>query len=186
MRIKHALACRRPIDYSPQVQPIIPTPRHGSLPSGHATESFIFAYVLRSLLFAARAVNPVYADDSVRLQLMRQAQRIAVNRTVAGVHFPVDSAAGAALGLTLAQYFVARCGAATAYPAWRFEGTTYFDRPGAGGDFDFHWQEIHNIVTPPGSALPPTHYLKPLGNQTADVSPLLKWLWDEALEEWTR
>ena len=38
--IKHALACRRPIEYSPQVQPMILTPSHGSLPSGHSTKSF--------------------------------------------------------------------------------------------------------------------------------------------------
>ena len=40
---------------------------------------------------------------------MRLATRIAVNRTIAGVHFPIDSAAGAVLGLTLGLYFVARC-----------------------------------------------------------------------------
>jgi hypothetical protein len=37
MRFKHALACPRPAQYSPHLQPIIATPLHGSLPSGHAT-----------------------------------------------------------------------------------------------------------------------------------------------------
>jgi len=35
-RLKHALACRRAMEYSPQVQPPILTPGHGSLPSGHS------------------------------------------------------------------------------------------------------------------------------------------------------
>ena len=42
-------------------------------------------------------------------QLMRQAARIAINRTVAGMHFPIDSVAGALLGLTLAVYLVNLC-----------------------------------------------------------------------------
>ena len=41
MRFKHALACRRPVEMSPQLQPMIQTPGHGSLPSGHATEAHI-------------------------------------------------------------------------------------------------------------------------------------------------
>ena len=45
-RAKHALACRRPIEFSAQVQPMIPTPTHGTLPSGHATEAFMLATVL--------------------------------------------------------------------------------------------------------------------------------------------
>ena len=55
MRFKQALACRRPIEMSPQLQPMIQTPGHGSLPSGHATEAFIVAHVLWSLVDAADA-----------------------------------------------------------------------------------------------------------------------------------
>ena len=46
MWIKHALACRRPVEFSPQIQPMILTPGHGSLPSGHATEAFVVAFVM--------------------------------------------------------------------------------------------------------------------------------------------
>jgi hypothetical protein len=40
LQVKHGLACPRPDAYSPQIQPIIPTPGHGTLPSGRATESY--------------------------------------------------------------------------------------------------------------------------------------------------
>ena len=104
LRLKHALACRRPGEYSPQIQPMILTPAHGALPSGHATEAFLMAYV--TLELTSPPDDP--GRQMKREQLMRLADRIARNRTVAGVHFPVDSAAGAMLGLTLGDYLVRR------------------------------------------------------------------------------
>jgi hypothetical protein len=53
MRFKHALACRRAVEMSPQVQPLVLTPGHGSLPSGHSTEASIVAHVLWRLLKTA-------------------------------------------------------------------------------------------------------------------------------------
>jgi membrane-associated phospholipid phosphatase len=177
MRIKHALACRRPIEYSPQVQPIILTPGHGTLPSGHATEAFTLATVLWALLRAGG--NPVYGDSLYGAQLMRLAARIAINRQVAGVHFPVDSAAGAVLGVTLARYLVARLDGSPSAPAHAFRGHLH------AGDRDFLWSdyvdlgaadltEADGVVGPlPGVDLPP-----------ADGSPALRWLWREARAEW--
>ena len=40
-------------------------------------------------------------------KLARLAARISVNRVIAGVHFPVDLAAGLVLGLAVGRYFVA-------------------------------------------------------------------------------
>ena len=102
LAMKHELNIRRPDGYSAQVQPIVPTPGHGSLPSGHATESYATAVVLSALL-------KDHGDASQReTMLLRQAGRIAVNRTVAGLHFPIDSIAGAELGVNLGHYFLAR------------------------------------------------------------------------------
>ena len=56
-RIKHALNCPRAMLFSDQIQPIIQTPGHGALPSGHATEAFTIATVLTHLLETADAVN---------------------------------------------------------------------------------------------------------------------------------
>lgn len=187
MRFKHALACRRPIEFSPQIQPMILTPGHGTLPSGHATEAFISALVFWELLRASGTVpynNTIWGE-----QFMRLAARIAINRTVAGVHFPVDSAAGALLGLTLGQYFVSRCNYpldgsddpdASSYEAWKFEGSAY------AGTSDFSWHEIYNTATPGQVGTAP--YATSLGNQTIagiSQSPILKWLWGKALAEWT-
>jgi membrane-associated phospholipid phosphatase len=86
------------------------TPGHGSFPSGHSTQTHAVAHVLKVLLKLdpnPTVLPPKYA--TVIDQLDRQAARIATNRVVAGVHFPVDSMAGRMLGVALGQYFVGRC-----------------------------------------------------------------------------
>jgi len=203
MRFKQALACRRPMEFSPQVQPIILTPSHGSLPSGHATETFISAYVLWMLLRAsaplpstsatpttpppASPLDP-YGDVSWGTELMRLASRVAMNRTVAGVHFTVDSAAGAFLGLTLGQYFVNRCTGAANYNAYEFDGTSFPD-PTAGGappnDGDFYWTALFD-ETIPGPATPLPAYVTASGPQAigGTSNSILTWLWDRARREW--
>ncbi len=99
MMFKHELAWRRPVQESSLVLPVIQTPGHGSMPSGHATLAAFQAELLRTLL---------YPRDSLRSQqLDRLARRIAFNRVVAGVHFPVDNLVGYRLGTQLAQLFSA-------------------------------------------------------------------------------
>ncbi len=117
VRVKHQLACWRPVEYSPHVQPMITTPGHGSLPSGHCTQAYAVAHVLKTLLGLPR-------EHAIVVQLERQAARIATNRVIAGVHFPVDSIAGRLLGRALGEYFVARCGqgAASAWHSRTFDG----------------------------------------------------------------
>jgi len=167
-RFKHALACRRPLELSPQVQPIILTPGHGSLPSGHATEAHIVAYVLWRLIRGL-------VDVRWREQLMRQAARIAINRTVAGVHFPVDSAAGQMLGLTLGDYFLHRCGVGGNYDAWRFDGPAYPNL------LDFDWHLQYNAA----GNRPNTAYVQRTGTFDVGTAPHLRWLWLEAAAEWS-
>jgi hypothetical protein len=57
--------------------------------------------------------------SELKVQLYRQAERIATNRVVAGVHFPFDSTAGCALGLTLGE-FVAHLAGGAAVSSRRF------------------------------------------------------------------
>jgi membrane-associated phospholipid phosphatase len=201
-RVKHALACRRPDEYSPQIQPIIQTPGHDTLPSGHATESFALALVLWQLLQKSGA-KP-YSDQSYAVQFMRLANRIAINRTVAGVHFPIDSVAGALLGLTLGDYFLARVAkpippdTSRVYMASHFNGTH-----SSAETTDFLWTDIFKIVDPPdpldpvnGKVIFGLEIVKPFnitpgGSNSIDLaindvaSPALEWLWDKALAEWT-
>ena len=158
---------------------MILTPAHGSFPSGHATEAFIASTVLWSLLGAGTAPHPVYSAATCGEQLMRLASRIAINRTVAGVQFPVDSVAGAVLGLTLARYFVARCTGAASYDAWKVDGAVY------PGTTDFQWRLLYDVSTRAQTAA--GGYVTAIGTRSFNAgwhSPLLARLWNKAHAEW--
>jgi hypothetical protein len=186
LRLKHSLACRRPLEYSPQIQPIIPTPKHGTLPSGHATEAFIFATVLIRLVEdAARTRKRIDFSPETKKLLMRQAERIAVNRTVAGVHFPLDSIAGATLGILLGHYMADRCMGNSNFNGGTFDGTNVDPKLNP----DFHWTDVYSfenagILSPGGDATGiVSNEAKPaaLGKTK---SPILEWLWAKARTEW--
>jgi membrane-associated phospholipid phosphatase len=155
-RVKHEMACIRPADRSPLIQPLLPTPEHGTLPSGHATESFMMATLLPALV----RQKP---DSMLGRYLSRLADQIAHNRVIAGLHFPVDSQAGRALGTALARYLVQRAGHAAA-------GGIAWSGVGVGA-----------------SAFDATQPLVPMqqaaGAGAIGPDPLWKWLWDEAAAE---
>ncbi len=104
LQIKHYCWAPRPMDFSPLVQPIIQTPDHSSFPSGHATEAFALATVLNGLSHKGTSLQDQIANADVPFRI---AHRVAVNRTVAGVHFPIDSAAGATLGCMIGDAVLA-------------------------------------------------------------------------------
>lgn len=167
MRVKHELACWRPVEYSPQVQPMITTPGHGSLPSGHATQAYISAYVLLQLLELPEM-------GSTNLQLQRQAARIATNRVIAGVHFPADSMAGRMLGQALGEYFVSRALASPkACNKYAFYGLRVDDK-------EFHPSRQPFKATGAGSIYDVSVSGTPV---PADV---LAHLWTRAKDEWPK
>ncbi|EBA10919.1 phosphoesterase, PA-phosphatase related protein [Roseobacter sp. CCS2] len=112
----------RPADYSSRVYPVVETPKHGTWPSGHATEAFAIATVLSGLVFEItnpgnapfRVKDAIAGSTTVANLLFRIATRIADNRTIGGLHFPTDSYAGAFCGIGIGEALVnhmrkARC-----------------------------------------------------------------------------
>ena len=109
MMLKNNIAEFRPVQRSSLVVPIIATPGHGSLPSGHATIASMTAHLLAELLYP-KLIGPSatgYLAPTGQAELLqRLAARIAFNRVVAGVHFQMDSHVGRHLGNRLAAAFV--------------------------------------------------------------------------------
>jgi hypothetical protein len=112
---------------------------------------------------------------------LRLASRVAINRTVAGVHFPVDSIAGCLLGLTLGEYFVARCTGAPNYTPWNFGVAAPFNPAD-----DFDWRTLFDTNVPAPIQASTVAYVtaSPNVNFTAPHSPLLAYLWNSARREW--
>lgn len=95
MALKHHMQVLRPFQRNSLILPVIETPGHGSLPSGHATMAAMTAQLFIDVL-------DLKPDSPRALALNRLARRIAFNRVVAGVHFQVDSVVGYTLGKHLA------------------------------------------------------------------------------------
>jgi len=72
--------------------PPIEVPGHAAYPSGHATEAYSIAYILKVVL--DRAASDTVVVPSQPDPLTRLAQRIARNREILGLHYPSDSEAG--------------------------------------------------------------------------------------------
>jgi hypothetical protein len=165
MRFKHGFAVQRPVLLSPQVQPMIPTPGHASWPSGHATESYLTCALVQALL---------PHGDKYREQCERLAARLAVNRTVAGLHYPVDSAAGRLLGTALAEYMVARCTGGKVHERG-FDGRKFHDAKGEVIDFDPRVSMADNKSG---------YYELSARASAIAASPLLRFMWKKAVAEW--
>ncbi|MDZ4100174.1 MAG: phosphatase PAP2 family protein [Hydrogenophaga sp.] len=174
MRFKHIFACLRPVALSPQIQPMIETPGHSSWPSGHATESFAVAVLLEALLNAASPKGSTPNGTASHEQLQRLAARVATNRVVAGVHFPVDSACGRLLGTALAEFMVARATGIKVH-ARSFDGRLFEGPKGEPLDFNLHQSMNHAS----GHA-----YTRSASSTGVGTAPMIAWLWEEALKEW--
>jgi hypothetical protein len=110
MNFKNAFATLRPNERSPQIQPMIQTPIHGSFPSGHSTEATAVARVLYELVIEGSTATAA-EKRQLSEQLFRQAARIAINRTVRGSALSDRQYGGTASRSRFADYILARFGA---------------------------------------------------------------------------
>ncbi|MEP5758190.1 MAG: phosphatase PAP2 family protein, partial [Litoreibacter sp.] len=165
--VKHLCRSARPIDLSHEVQPIIQTPGHSAYPSGHATESFAIATVLHHLMEGTGA-KAALSQPAVPMAY-RVASRIAINRTIAGVHFPVDSLAGGALGCAFGDAIV---GLATGAESTGSEFDPNKQDPMAA-DADFNAKMLGAII--PDLAQP---------TEDPSKAPIFAALWNAARDEW--
>lgn len=85
MRQKRRFDRVRPTFLDKRLTTVIPVPEHPAYPSGHATETHVYAQIFSEL-------NP----DKKELYF-NTAKRISENRELAGVHYPSDTRAGVAL-----------------------------------------------------------------------------------------
>ncbi|WEF24477.1 phosphatase PAP2 family protein [Paracoccus sp. S3-43] len=168
MRVKLALGCPRPNQFSDRIQPLIPEPAHPTLPSGHATQIFTLATMLSLLADPDAQVKPDH-------QIYRLACRIAVNRTVAGVHFPADSASGAVLGIQLGRYVMARGLGGTVGSA-EFDGGLFSNQ---AEPRDFHAEILDQMMNGDD---PSTRFGD--DRTAARAAPLWRALCQRARQEW--
>jgi membrane-associated phospholipid phosphatase len=166
-RLKHLCGIARPSQLSPQVQPMIDVPQHGSWPGGHASEGFMTASLLLELIKTAR---PLHRASLALLdeQLNGLAARIATNRVVAGLHYPIDTEVGMIVGQRLGKYLISLCKPGNrrrAVNAYRFA-----NKDSSIGYFDF--KAIPKGLTPDGLIEVPA------------TAHSLKFFWDQAIKEW--
>lgn len=100
-RVKHELNRLRPSQLDPSVAPVIPVPGHASFPSGHAIQAQVAVVLLAAAwLLGGKKGQPPQGFFSLP-------DLIALNRVIAGLHYPVDSDEGLRLGLQLVSWILA-------------------------------------------------------------------------------
>ena len=88
---KEAWNRQRPYVYNPALHPAVEKPNNNSYPSGHSTDSALFAVLLTALL-------PEHAAD-----WQQQAALVRWSRLVGGAHYPSDVMSGKLLGETIGR-----------------------------------------------------------------------------------
>lgn len=189
MLIKHHCLRPRPNYLASQVQPIIQTPDHSTYPSGHAMEAFALASAAHMLMTPDKNPDERTAAHGIASAALpfRLAARISANRTVAGVHYPVDSLVGAQLGCFLGQAMMAQMGMSMV------DGDTQLDLRTALNDVNgMHGEQDNEYSAGDDFLLSKFGEHPSLGASIAavgapkdkDLDPILGAALERALEEW--
>jgi len=99
MHVKYREDRPRPSQLYPALRPALPIPGHSSYPSGHATQAFLMWHCLKEAIVAS-GLSQV-DKDHWSAAILTLADRIAVNRERAGLHYPSDTQAGRELAQKL-------------------------------------------------------------------------------------
>ncbi len=95
MRVKNKFDRVRAHKLDPTLATVIDVPEHGAYPSGHSTQAHAIAFLLSAM---APERSQEFESDALR---------VAVNREIAGVHYPSDSAAGRILARQIVDLMLA-------------------------------------------------------------------------------
>jgi len=100
MCLKGFFRSPRPSQLSPAIVPMIDPPSTPSFPAGHAVQAYLISYLLAySLPKLPQQYTPEENLDAASGVLFDLAERVSVNRIVAGLHYPADIIAGRAVGI---------------------------------------------------------------------------------------
>ncbi|HWX32241.1 MAG TPA: phosphatase PAP2 family protein [Steroidobacteraceae bacterium] len=100
MCLKGFFRSPRPSQLCPAIVPMIDPPSTPSFPAGHAVQAYLISYLLAySLPKLPQQYAPEENLDAASGVLFDLAERVSVNRIVAGLHYPTDIIAGRAVGI---------------------------------------------------------------------------------------
>lgn len=99
MCLKGFFRSPRPSQLCPGIVPMIDPPSTPSFPAGHAVQAYLISYLLAySLPKLPQQYAPEDNLEAAAGVLFDLAERVSVNRIVAGLHYPTDIVAGRAVG----------------------------------------------------------------------------------------
>jgi len=112
MGLKSYYRMRRPTQVYPYILPIIDPPDTPSFPSSHSLQAHLISFALKAALTprAGQTLQTAVALDHL-------AHRVARNREIAGVHYPMDSACGAFVAQGCIDMLTTRLGAGSLFAA---------------------------------------------------------------------
>jgi hypothetical protein len=206
-QMKLLLNFPRPIEVSPLVLPMVLTPGHSSFPMGHAAEGYCAVEVLSGVAYnqnsdwelpigASRGGSSgIHHAGGLRRQLLRAAYRVSENRVVAGLHYPMDTLAGQLLGIYMAHYLLWRASSKPQQDQSTLiatESTPVAHKPKA--TYRLYGNALFELAS--GDA-EPTLDQPLLADKNSDPcpktcaptvpsSPVLSWLFENAVAEWKR